>query len=302
MLALIIRRRLKEPERWQAVSHSGAVEMKRGSYAELFGNPRWRRNAIIGLFLAVPGVIGLWGIGFFSGDLSRQVFRENIAKDVYAERFKAASGNAEQTALLTKFEAWEKDPPKDRKELVTALPEADRKFREQIERDISSHLTTWQSLTLLMQQIGAFIGMYAFGWITMKIGRRPTFLIAYLGAAVTTAYVFAYLSKPTDIFWMIPLMGIFQLSLFAGYAIYFPELFPTYLRSTGTSFCYNVGRFLAATGPMLLGLLTSQVFDPTRFPPPLNWRYAGVAMCAIFFVGVITLPFAPETKDQPLPE
>ena len=48
-------------------------------------------------------------------------------------------------------------------------------------------------------------------------------------------------------------MGFFQLSLFSGYAIYFPELFPTHLRSTGTSFCYNVGRFVAASGPALLG-------------------------------------------------
>ena len=45
---------------------------------------------------------------------------------------------------------------------------------------------------------------------------------------------------------MIPLMGFCQLGLFGGYAIYFPELFPTRLRSTGTSFCYNVGRFVAA--------------------------------------------------------
>jgi len=45
---------------------------------------------------------------------------------------------------------------------------------------------------------------------------------------------------------MVPVMGFCQLSLFAGYAIYFPELFPTRLRSTGTSFCYNVGRFVAA--------------------------------------------------------
>jgi hypothetical protein len=31
-------------------------------------------------------------------------------------------------------------------------------------------------------------------------------------------------------------------------------------------------------------------------------RYAGVTMCAVFLVGLIALPFAPETKGQPLPE
>ena len=78
----------------------------------------------------------------------------------------------------------------------------------------------------------------------------------------------------------------------------FPELFPTSLRSTGTSFCYNVGRFLAASGPWTIGLLSSRVFGNTEEP----LRYAGLAMCSVFVVGLLALPFAPETKGQPLPE
>ena len=93
-------------------------------------------------------------------------------------------------------------------------------------------------------------------------------------------------------------MGFCQLSLFAGYAIYFPELFPTNLRSTGTSFCYNVGRFVAAVGPTALGLLTSVVYKGYAEP----MRPAGVTMCAIFLLGLCVLPFAPETRNQPLPE
>ena len=90
----------------------------------------------------------------------------------------------------------------------------------------------------------------------------------------------------------------FMLGIFGGYAIYFPELFPTALRSTGTSFCYNVGRFLAASGPWTIGLLSSQVFGSTEEP----LRYAGLAMCSVFLIGLVILPFAPETKGQPLPE
>ena len=101
---------------------------------------------------------------------------------------------------------------------------------------------------------------------------------------------------------MVPIMGFFQLSVFAGYAIYFPELFPTYLRSTGTSFCYNVGRFVAAAGPYVFGVLTSRRLRRRRLPRAVSFRYAGVTMCAIFLVGIATLPFAPETKDRPLPE
>jgi hypothetical protein len=103
-----------------------------------------------------------------------------------------------------------------------------------------------------------------------------------------------------DVFWLIPIMGFCQLSLFGGYAIYFPELFPTRLRSTGTSFCYNGARFVAAAGPAVLGLLTTRVY--AGFPEPEPFRYAGVTMCAVFLIGLLVLPFAPETRGQPLPE
>ncbi len=83
-----------------------------------------------------------------------------------------------------------------------------------------------------------------------------------------TAYTFWNLQAITDIFWMIPLMGFAQLSLFGGYAIYLPELFPTRLRCTGTSFCYNVGRLVAAFGPVALG------FSPAGLTPDSRSRCA----------------------------
>jgi hypothetical protein len=122
--------------------------------------------------------------------------------------------------------------------------------------------------------------------------------LSLLAAAASTAAVLLYLQEFSQVFWMVPLMGLCQLSLFAGYAIYFPEMFPTYLRSTGTSFCYNVGRFVAAVGPALLGILIG-LFEGTRVE---KLRYAGLVMCSVFFVGLLVLPFAPETKDKPLPE
>jgi hypothetical protein len=115
---------------------------------------------------------------------------------------------------------------------------------------------------------------------------------------ISTAFVFWNLRTIADIFWMVPLMGFCQLALFGGYAIYFPELFPTRLRSTGTSFCYNGARFVGAAGPTAWGLLTSKVFSD--YPEPI--RYAGVAMCSVFLIGLLVLPFAPETQGQPLPE
>jgi MFS family permease len=158
----------------------------------------------------------------------------------------------------------------------------------------------WASWTSVMFNVGAFFGIYAFSYVTHYIGRRLAFGISFVLALLSTALVFWYFQTVADIFWMMPVMGFCQLALFGGYAIYFPELFPTRLRSSGITFCYNVARFVAATGPTALGLLTSRVF--AGHPDPLPMRYAGVTMCLIFLVGILILPFAPETKGKPLPE
>jgi len=163
---------------------------------------------------------------------------------------------------------------------------------------IPGAVTYWAGLTSMMMNVGAFFGIFSFSHLAQRIGRRPTFAIGFIIALLSTAMVFMFLRERNQIFWMIPLMGFCQLSLFGGYAVYFPELFPTHLRSTGISFCYNVGRFAAASGPAVLGLLTSEVFKDQAEP----MRYAGLTMCSIFLVGLLVLPFAPETKNQPLPE
>ena len=262
LLAVFIRRRLKEPERWQAKVASAGLAKTAGSYSELFGDPRWRKNALVGLLLAFSGVVGLWGIGFFSFELLDYIFRTHFA----------AQGMAPN--------------------------------------EIAGQVGHWKSITSILQNLGGFFGIVAYSRVTHRIGRRPAFAIAFVAALISTAFTFWYIDASTvtvggvtlfgDVFWMIPIMGFCQLALFGGYAIYFPELFPTRLRSTGTSFCYNVGRFLAAVGPTMLGKLASDVYG--GFGEPLPWRYAGVTMCAVFLVGLFALPFAPETKDQPLPE
>jgi hypothetical protein len=158
--------------------------------------------------------------------------------------------------------------------------------------------TLWIGIASLLQNAGGFFGIYAFTRLTSVAGRKVAFAISFIFAMTTTAFTFWNLRSFTDILWMIPLMGFSQLALFGGYAIYLPELFPTRLRSTGISFCYNVGRFVAAIGPLTLGLLTSRVY--ANKPEPM--RYAGVTMCLVFLIGLATLPFAPETKGKPLPE
>ena len=358
LLAILIRRRLKEPEQWQAVS-GDELKKKLGSYGELFRDPRWKKNAIVGLIMAASGVIGLWGIGFFSIDLNRSVFRKtfeaelrksgeaeqdrdflrsivrepqllkdakkapqpnqllglipnepgkkNDAELIYAELVKLIKTEDTLTPekVVSSISPTEADRAR-RLEYLTSIDAPDKaaSFEEHTTRiitrakQLNGRLGRWAAYTSVMLNIGAFFGIYAFTYVTHYTGRRPAFAVAFVLAMLSTAMVFGYLTELSQIFWMIPIMGFCQLALFGGYAIYFPELFPTHLRSTGTSFCYNVGRFVAASGPLALGYLSATVFSGYKEP----MRMAGVVMSTIFLLGLFVLPFAPETKGKPLPE
>ncbi|MFO0908264.1 MAG: MFS transporter [Isosphaeraceae bacterium] len=272
LLSLFIFKKLKEPEKWQkahdqrkADRAAGIIgkEHALGSIGELFRDPRWRRNTIVGMLLAFSGVVGLWGIGVFTPDLTRTVFDPHFQQ---VGREQGLEGEA-----LKAF--------------------------------VGGKLTQWASLTLLLFNAGAFFGIYAFSKITSVVGRKPAFAISFVIAMLATLYTFYTLREFHEIFWKLPLLGFCQLALFGGYAIYFPELFPTRLRSTGTSFCYNVGRLVAAAGPSTLGLLASDFYkDYGKTDPSMPFRYAAMTMCAVFLIGLIALPFAPETKGAPLPE
>jgi len=169
---------------------------------------------------------------------------------------------------------------------------------------LAGHKTMWASISLGVQNVGAFFGMMTFTIAANRFGRKPVFAVAFVFAMLSTILVFKFLNQRSDIFWMIPMMGFFQFSLFAGFAIYLPELFPTSLRSTGTSFCYNVGRFIAASGPFVAGTLT--LWFAGKDPGPAEkleaFRTACCWMSCIFLLGLVVLPFLPETKGQALPE
>jgi MFS family permease len=162
---------------------------------------------------------------------------------------------------------------------------------------MGSEKAYWASVGLLLQNIGGFIGMMTMAKVAQLKGRKIAFGLAILCSFGSTLLVLTSLRSLQDMYWMIPLMGFGQLSVFAVYAIYLPELFPTSLRSTGTSFCYNFGRLVAATAPFTIGRITASLGGDVE-----SFRTAGSWVALVLLTGLIVLPFLPETKDQPLPE
>ncbi len=167
------------------------------------------------------------------------------------------------------------------------------------------------SAAFFLQQMGAFFGISAYTILSLRMGRRPAFAIFFALAFAVVGYTFISADTILEAYVLAPLVGFVTLGPFGGYAIYFPELFPTRLRSTGVGFCYNVGRFLAGlvpsikarlkemfmAGTLSLPLLASAVNDSER-----AIRYGSFVMIFIYLVGLVVVLFAPETRGRPLPE
>ena len=146
----------------------------------------------------------------------------------------------------------------------------------------------------IVQTAGGGLGLLCFGPLAEWIGRRGAFALMHL-AALAIVPVICYLPQTYgQMLCVLPLFGFFTLASHAGYAVYFPELFPDHLRATGTSICFNGGRLVAAPILWLSGLLKGL--------PGMDLRHAVLILSSLFVVGLVVLMFLPETKGKPLPE
>ena len=322
---------------------------------ELPSQIRWRRSTHIGICFGVAGMVGLWGIGFFTPELISTAFQnrplqaneivkpaEILAslqastnpavvhiKKQLSPQVQAMSGQAQavpptqQDALradlnrliqngdtaLYDAEAFQSLTLKKGTANLLKLLEAkkaekddiiflNRQLVEQVFpgtiTELEKSINWYKTFGTLLQDVGAMLGMLAFTWVASKFNRRTAFLLAFTAGLIVVAFVFHSLKTETDVYWMLPMVGFVTLSSFAGYSIYFPEIFPTRLRGTGVGFCYNTVRFAAAPFPMLLGWLSVST--------SWSFRRLAMVMCLIYLVGVVALIWAPETKGKPLPE
>jgi MFS family permease len=148
------------------------------------------------------------------------------------------------------------------------------------------------SYAIMCLNAGAVFGYLSFGPLADRWGRRPVFGLMCLGSLLMLPITFLYAESYRHLLLCLPVLGFFNNGIFSGFPIYLPELYPTRIRATGAGFCFNAGRVLASAGPFLTGSLVG-IFG-----------HVGIAASAvglIYLVGLLVLPFAPETKGRPLP-
>ncbi len=145
-----------------------------------------------------------------------------------------------------------------------------------------------------VEAIGMALGLLSFGPLCVRLGRRRTFILLQVLSLIIVPITCYLPATYTQMLVLLPLMGFATLSIHAGFAIYFPELFPSHLRSTGAGFCFNAGRLLASPVLIFSGWLKAL--------PGMNLQLAITLMGLLFVIGIVAVIFLPETKDQPLPE
>jgi benzoate transport len=108
----------------------------------------------------------------------------------------------------------------------------------------------WTGVTIL----GMAIGIYIFGWLADRFGRRPMLLLFQVGAVVS---VLAYSRLGTEGALLIggAIMGVFVNGMLGGYGALMAELYPTAARATAQNVLFNVGRGIGGFGPLVVGAL-----------------------------------------------
>jgi MFS family permease len=157
-----------------------------------------------------------------------------------------------------------------------------------------------KSTVYLVQNGGAIFGAYLYAVLAERTSRRGALALFFVLAFCAIQGMFQLANSYKALLLWAPVLGFCTLGPFAAYTVYFPELFPTRLRTTGCGFCYNCARVLAAVAPFALGHLAEVFRDPHR--PDHGFRTAASVVACVYAVGIVGLLMAPETRGKPLPQ
>ncbi|KHK54159.1 MFS transporter [Ralstonia sp. A12] len=115
----------------------------------------------------------------------------------------------------------------------------------------------WTSVTVL----GMMVGIFVFGHLADRIGRKPTFLFFQAGAVVMVL-TYAQLTDPMTMLWAGAVMGLFVNGMIGGYGALISEAYPTAARATAQNVLFNIGRAIGGFGPVAIGSLAAAYSFP----------------------------------------
>lgn len=158
--------------------------------------------------------------------------------------------------------------------------------------------------------LGAIIVSLLTPLVADKLGRRVTYTLlcilsfgaAYAFFKTNTPFASVGNMLPTWFYISAFLLGGLTASFYGFFPLYFPELFPTSVRATAQGFCFNFGRVVAAVGALQFANLV-KFFGASAgpaAPQSATEAQAYMALCCVYFIGMVLVWFAPETKGHQL--
>lgn len=256
LLTLWIRWQLHEPETWTKDRSRQKDPQAAGRILDLFAPGIWRRT-LVGFSLAVVGLATFWGIHIYGKDFTLRRARTQV---------EAAAG------------------------LPASAPEI---ARQAVWNEHTKFLKRQEMWGMFLTTTGGGLGLLAFGPLCEWLGRRRAFVLFHLGGLAMGVLLFQTYRQWSDgvLTVLLVLFGFWTLGMHAGYAIYFPELFPTRLRSLGAGFCFNFARFTTAVMLVVNGLLLRE---------GVSLETAGTGLSLLFLAGVAIAWLGPETRGTEL--
>ena len=144
----------------------------------------------------------------------------------------------------------------------------------------------WTAVTIL----GMMSGIWIFGQLADRIGRKPSFLLFQAGAIIMVL-VYSSLSDPATMLWAGALLGMFVNGMMGGYGAVMSEAYPTEARATAQNVLFNIGRGVGGFGPVVVGLLATAY----------SFQIAIALLALIYLLDMIaTLFLIPELKGTEL--